>query len=334
MMTLAKSRALRKRNKKRRKRKVFIGIYAFLFLLIIGYSSYEYLAGKHQAMNKQASAAEDIEPEETVESIYEDEFKGKDNGDGKLMVLLLGVDQRGSEMARTDTIMLAEYDTEDQEAKVVSLMRDLYVDIPGHGYNKLNAAFALGGPELLRETIEINFGIHTEYYSIIDFNGFTQIVDTLSPDGVDIDVEKDMQYTSADKTTNIQLEKGPQTLDGKELLGYVRYRSDARGDFARVERQQKVIQLMKDELLSFQGVLKAPRLIGNIQPYIDTNIGGSLILQIGKNMILNPVESIDMLSIPTTDNVWDDRKPYPIGLVLNHDEIKTRQTLEEFFEKE
>ncbi|WP_394218596.1 LCP family protein [Halobacillus trueperi] len=331
---MSESRSLRKRSKRRRKRKLFIGMYALIFLLIISYSGYEYLAGKHQAMSQQASAAESVDQVETVESVYKEEFNGSDNGDGKMTVLLMGVDQRGAEIARTDTIMIAEYDPAAQDAKIASLMRDLYVEIPGHGYNKLNAAFALGGPELLRETIEMNLGIDTEYYSIVDFQGFTQIVDTLSPEGMEVDVEKNMQYRSGDGTTDIQLQKGTQTLDGKELLGYVRYRSDARGDFARVERQQKVLQLMKDELLTFQGVLKAPRLIGNIQPYIDTNLGGSKMIQVGKDLLLNPVESMDMISIPTTDNVWDERKPYPIGLVLNHDEKSTKQTLQQFFEQE
>ena len=309
-------------------------MYALFLLLIIGFFGFEYLSGKHQAMNNQASAAETDDSIEIEESPYKDEFKGKDNGDGKMMVLLLGVDQRGQEIARTDTIMLAEYDPSSQSTKLASLMRDLYVDIPGHGYNKLNASFALGGPELLRQTISQNFGIEAEYYSIVDFNGFTQIVDTLVPDGVDLEIEKEMKYKSGDGSTNIDLQKGTQNLDGEELLGYVRFRSDARGDFARVERQQKVLGLLKDELLSVNGVLKAPRLIGNLQPYVDTNIGGSNILTVGKDLLLNPVESMDMLSIPTSDNVWDERKPHPIGLVLNHDEAKTTQTLQNFFNEE
>lgn len=331
---MSQSRSLRKRNKRRRKRKIFIGMYVLIFLLVMGYSGYEYLAGKQQSMSQQATAAVSLTSEETSESPYKDDFKGKDNNDGKMMVLLLGVDQRGSEIARTDTIMLAEYDPANQSAKLVSLMRDMYIDIPGHGYNKLNASFALGGPELLRETIEKNFGIEAEYYSIVDFNGFTQIVDTLSPDGIQVEVEKDMHYGSGDGSTNIDLKEGTQYLNGEDLLGYVRYRSDARGDFARVERQQKVIRLLKNELLSFQGVLKAPRLIGNLQPYVDTNVKGTKVLQVGKDLLINPVEKVDMMSLPTTDNVWDERKAYPIGLVLNHEEEKTKQTLQQFFELE
>lgn len=330
---MSNSRSLRKRRNKRRRRKGIIALFAFILLAFSSYTAYEFLAGKHRSLNNQTASAENAFSE-TTESLYKDEFKGVDNGDDQMMVLLLGIDQRGSEVSRTDTMMLAQYDKKTQSTKIVSLMRDMYVDIPGHGKNKLNAAFAIGGPELLRETIAENFGIEAEYYSIIDFNGFTEIVDTLSPDGVEIDVEKDMQYTSGDGSTNIDLEQGSRILSGDELLGYVRFRSDASGDFGRVERQQKVIQILKDELLSVQGVLKAPRLVGSIQPYIDTNLSGTSILNAGKDILFQSSGSIDMMSVPTNDNVWNERKDYPVGLVLNHDFVETAQTLEEFFEED
>ncbi|WP_027953526.1 LCP family protein [Halobacillus kuroshimensis] len=330
---MSNSRSLRKRRNKRRRRKGIIALFAFILLAFSSYTAYEFLAGKHRSLNNQTASAENAFSE-TTESLYKDEFKGVDNGDDQMMVLLLGIDQRGSEVSRTDTMMLAQYDKKTQSTKIVSLMRDMYVDIPGHGKNKLNAAFAIGGPELLRETIAENFGVEAEYYSIIDFNGFTEIVDTLSPDGVEIDVEKDMQYTSGDGSTNIDLKQGNQTLSGDELLGYVRFRSDASGDFGRVDRQQKVIQILKDELLSVQGVLKAPRLVGSIQPYIDTNLSGTSILNAGKDILFQSSGSIDMMSVPTNDNVWNERKDYPVGLVLNHDFVETAQTLEQFFEEE
>ncbi|WP_242520164.1 LCP family protein [Halobacillus kuroshimensis] len=330
---MSNSRSLRKRRNKRRRRKGIIALFALILLAFSSYTAYEFLAGKHRSLNNQTASAENAFSE-TTESLYKDEFKGVDNGDDQMMVLLLGIDQRGSEVSRTDTMMLAQYDKKTQSTKIVSLMRDMYVDIPGHGKNKLNAAFAIGGPELLRETIAENFGVEAEYYSIIDFNGFTEIVDTLSPDGVEIDVEKDMQYTSGDGSTNIDLKQGNQTLSGDELLGYVRFRSDASGDFGRVDRQQKVIQILKDELLSVQGVLKAPRLVGSIQPYIDTNLSGTSILNAGKDILFQSSGSIDMMSVPTNDNVWNERKDYPVGLVLNHDFVETAQTLEQFFEEE
>ncbi|MGV2621810.1 UNVERIFIED_CONTAM: LCP family protein [Halobacillus marinus] len=328
---MSQKRTLRKRRRKRRKRKAILAILSLTFLLFISYSAYEYLSGKHEAMENQASA-EDGEGIDFEESPYKDSFRGVDNGDEKMTILLLGTDQRGTETARTDTIMLAEYNKENQDVKMVSLMRDTYVDIPGHGYNKLNAAFAIGGPELLRETIVDNFAVEPEYYAIVDFKGFTHIVDTLAPDGIEVDIDKDMYYEAGGDGTKIDLKAGKQQLDGEELLGYVRFRSDIRSDFGRVERQQEAIGLLKDQLVSFSGVLKAPRLIGTVQPYIDTNIEGTKVVDIGKDILLHPPEDIETLSIPTTDNVWNERKEYPIGLVLNHDEDKTQKTLRAFLD--
>ncbi|MCA0969596.1 LCP family protein [Halobacillus litoralis] len=304
--------------------------------MVFGYSSYEYLAGKNQASSKspgvaQAEEAPSIEEEKEQ---YKEDFQGVDNLDDKINVLLLGSDQRGDERARTDTIMIAQYDPNNQKVKLASIMRDTYTDIPGYGYNKINAAFYFGGPELLRQTISENFGVEIEYYSIVDFEGFTATVDTIAPKGIEVDVEKDMNYQDGAGTIDIDLDEGAQMLDGEELLGYARFRHDAEGDFGRVERQQKVIKLMKDELLSFNGVLKAPRLVGTVQPYLDTNLGTGKVLQIGKDLILNPVETIDTMRIPTSDNVWNERKDYPIGLVLNHDESKTKEELQAFFEDE
>lgn len=332
---MSKSRSLRNRRRRKRKRKVRLAFWSIVFLAVFGYSSYEYLAGKNQAKSMSTGVAQAEEAESvTEESNYKDEFQGVDNMDDQINVLLLGSDQRGDEQSRTDTIMIAQLDPKEQTAKLASIMRDTYINIPGYGYNKINAAFYFGGPELMRKTISENFGIEVEYYSIIDFEGFTQTVDTIAPNGIEVDVEKDMSYQDGAGTIDIDLKEGMQNLNGEELLGYARFRHDAEGDFGRVKRQQKVIRLMKEELLSFNGVFKAPRLIGTIQPYIDTNLGSGKILQIGKDLLLNPVKDIETMRIPTNDNFWNERKDYPIGLVLNHDESQTKEDLQAFFEED
>ncbi len=332
-ISLSKPRSMRIRRRRKRKRKLRLALLTLFFVVASAYGSYEYLAGKNQANKNSSSVAQGEEASSAEESKYKEEFKGVDNKDDKINILLLGSDQREDEQARTDTIMIAQYDTKEQTAKLASIMRDTYINIPGYGYNKINAAFSFGGPELLRQTISENFGIEPEYYSIVDFEGFTQIVDTISPDGIEVDVEKDMKYKDGAGTIDLDLQEGKQKLDGEELLGYARFRNDEEGDFGRVARQQKVIRLMKEELISFKGVLKAPRLIGTIQPYIDTNIDNGKILQLGKDFLFNPVKDIETLRIPTNDNYWNERKDYPIGLVLNHDESQTREDLQAFFEK-
>ncbi|WP_082234656.1 LCP family protein [Halobacillus massiliensis] len=321
-------RSLRKQRKRKRKKRLFLAIIFLFFITSLSYVGYEYMMGKQESQSKVSGDDGSDDSLSEMSSKYKDEFKGVDNNDGKTNVLVLGVDQRDDETPRSDTIMIAQYDEEGQRAKVVSLMRDLYVSIPGHGYNKLNAAFAFGGPELMRQTIKENFGIDVEYYSIIDFDGFTHIVDTLAPSGVEVDIEKDMQYKASD--TNINLKQGTQTLNGEELLGYARFRSDSRGDFARVERQQKVITLLKEELVSFNGVMKAPRLLGTLQPYVDTNVGSGKFLDLGKEVLFNGVDNIETFSLPTEDNVWNARMPYPVGLVLQHDEQQSAEEVQEF----
>ncbi|MFQ3543883.1 LCP family protein [Halobacillus rhizosphaerae] len=326
---MAVSRKSRKSRKKRRRRKLFLFLLILFFLLAIGYTGYEYIAGKNEAKSN-LSGSDDASSLKDTTSKYKDDFKGAKGEDGKVRVLLLGVDQRGNEIPRSDTIIIAQYDTKNNTAKMASIMRDTYVDIPGHGYNKINAAFAFGGPELLRQTISKNFGVDLEYYSIVDFNGFVQIANTLAPNGLTVNVEEDMKYKDGAGTIDLDLKKGKQKLDGEELLGYARFRHDSQGDFGRVERQQKVIKLLKDELISFNGILKAPRLIGNIQPYVDTNMGKGKIISLAKDFLLNPVDDIQTTKIPEEDNIQNVRKPYPIGLVLSHNEQQTREDIQNF----
>ncbi len=119
---------------------------------------------------------------------------------------------------------------------LLSIPRDSYVDIPGHGKNKINAAFALGGPKLLAQTIEQNTGLRMDGYMEIGFGGFATVVDAV--DGVNICVKRDMD----DPKAHINLKKGCQDLDGPTALGYVRARySDPEGDLGRAQRQRQFL---------------------------------------------------------------------------------------------
>ncbi|MRG87069.1 LCP family protein [Salinibacillus xinjiangensis] len=315
------NKRVERRTLKKRKRKKWILITALLLVLgVVTYTTYEYIAGKE--------AAEDQVGKSETNSKYEDEFQGVDDDLGKTNVLLLGVDSRGEENSRTDTIMIGQYDPDKETAKLVSIMRDSYVNIPGHGYNKINHAFFLGGPELLRQTIQQNFGINVEYYAIIDFNGFTQVVDTVAPEGVEIEVEKYMSHN-----IDVELQPGVQRLNGKELLGYARFRHDRDGDFARVERQQKVIKLLKDEMISFAGLFKLPRVVGTLEPYIDTNMKTGTILSLGKDFLLNPVDNIETLRIPIRETAWDSTYSHA-GDVLEFNEAENRAEIKSFLNVE
>ncbi len=134
---------------------------------------------------------------------------------------------------RTDSIILVHVPSGDGKPALISLPRDSYVPIPGHGRNKINAAYALGGPRLLVQTIESVTDVRIDGYVEIGFGGFSSVVDSLG--GVDICVARPMK----DAYAGIRLKAGCQTLNGPNALGYVRARySDPLGDIGRVQRQR------------------------------------------------------------------------------------------------
>ncbi|MDQ0255415.1 LCP family protein required for cell wall assembly [Evansella vedderi] len=266
----------------------------------------------------------------TVPSNEEIEFNASEEDLDYINVLLVGLDDE-EDVARTDTIMIAQYRPDEGEAKLVSLMRDTYVTIPGHGNNKINASFALGGLELLRQTIWENFKIDLHYYAQVNFDSFERIVDTLAPDGIEVDVARRMFYQSGSLTIDFQ--PGLQTMSGEEALKYVRFRSDFENDFGRVRRQQQVLSILKDEVLSISGVRRIPQLLGAIEPYIQTNVGTQDMLSYGRDLFLNSVDEIETLTIPVEGGYWDETYQHA-GAVLELDWEKNRQALHEFLQVE
>ena len=304
----------RKKKKKTKLKKVSFVILVLL-LGLSGYIYIQYSQGLKQALGKSPVTNETSKKE----------FNGAEKEKmGKVNILLLGVDSRGEEKSRTDTIMIAQYDPEKQTAKIVSLMRDIYVEIPDHKNYKINTAYFLGGPELLRQTIKQNFDIDIHYYAVIDFKGFETVVDTLAPHGIEMNVEKKMS-----EKIGVVLQPGLQDLNGKQLLGYSRFRGDVQGDFGRVNRQQKVLNALKDEIISVNGVAKLPKLVGTIQPYIDTNLEGIDRLAILKDFFLNPPDNIETLRIPV-DKSYTPGSYEHAGSVLEIDFEKNKQAIDQF----
>jgi LCP family protein required for cell wall assembly len=205
-------------------------------------------------------------------------------------------------------------------------MRDMLVDVPEHGQQKLNAAFSFGGPELLRETIKENFGLNIHYYAIVDFKGFEKAVDLLVPKGIEVNVPYEMSYGIETK-----LEKGKQQLHGKELLGYVRFRHDRLSDFGRVQRQQEVISKLTDEAVSLQSVVKLPKLLSLMSTYIDTNMKSSTILTIGKDILTKKGKEIETLRIPE-DGSFENKRDEEHGDVLDVDFDQNIEALTQFLD--
>jgi LCP family protein required for cell wall assembly len=156
---------------------------------------------------------------------------------------------------RTDTMMLLHIPDNDTKATLVSLLRDSYVDIPGHGKDKLNAAYAFGGPKLLAQTVELNTKLRLDHYIEIGFGGFADLVDDVGG------VEMCLKDPINDPKAGINLQAGCQKLKGNEALGYVRTRATPRADLDRVIHQREFIGALTDKIASAGTLLNPFRMI-------------------------------------------------------------------------
>lgn len=321
--------------KKRRRTFTFllsgIVIFAILFLSAVTYSLLQYESGKKDAENKIVSNEMDESAKKDTNSTDDEKVEvKKPENDEPIHVLLIGVDSEKNEPARTDTIMIAQYDPKAGKAKLASIMRDTYVEIPGYANNKINAAFAFGGAELLRQTIEQNFNLNIHYYALVNFDGFVNIVDTIAPDGLEVDIDHRMYYQDPTSSLTIDFQPGRQKLNGEKTLHFVRYRSDNENDFGRVKRQQEVVTLLKDELLTLSGLTRVPRLIGAVEPHLETNIRLPQLFSLGRDFVLNPVNQLQTLRIPIDDGYVNEYYSHA-GAVLEIDLEKNVEALNSFF---
>jgi len=190
----------------------------------------------------------------------------------QIQILLLGIDQRSATddpgPFRTDTMMLLSINPARKTVGVLSLPRDLWVDIPGFEQGRINTANFIGdgnaypgggGPALAMETVAANFGVPVDKYLLVNFDVFTTIVDILAPDGVPVTVTEwidDPDYPDDHYgTIHVQFEPGEQRMDGETLLQYARTRATEGGDFDRARRQQQVLDSVRAEALSAGGII-------------------------------------------------------------------------------
>jgi polyisoprenyl-teichoic acid--peptidoglycan teichoic acid transferase len=288
-----------RKKKKVRKFRVFMVLFLIAFIAIGGYTAFEYFSAS-RAANADNNLSDDVE------------FNGSDENVDNVNVLVLGSDSRGDDSARSDTIMIANYSSDKKQPKLISIMRDSYVNIPGYGYNKINAAYSLGGPELMRKTITENFDIEINYYAEIDFKGFEKLVDAVAPDGIEVTVTPEM--TTDKKALGVQLTEGTQKLQGKELLAYSRFRHDANSDYGRVQRQQEVLTKLKEEVANVTTLGKLPKMIGIANGYVSTNVRNGLLLSMGTDLLRGKTEDMQTMRIPVDGSYHDAR--YGVGAVL------------------
>ncbi len=225
----------------------------------------------HNAIN---ATAEDI-TKHITSSLGEDSVEYKAlMQQGHFTILALGEDDvEGSK--RSDTILLVTVELDDKCVKILALPRDTRVNIPGHGAHKLNSAFAFGGPELLKTTIENYIGEPIFYYFIVDYESFPKLVDAFG--GVDIDVKKPMRYVDHAGHLNINIAAGNQHMDGVTALHYVRFRKDGLGDVGRVQRQQQFIKALLKKAYSPTLLTRFPMIATETVRMFKTNMPLNLV---------------------------------------------------------
>lgn len=205
---------------------------------------------------------------------------------------------------RTDVIMIAQIN-KDGTGQLISLPRDLKVDIPGRGVNKINAAFVFGGPDLLIQTIQNNLGVSINNYIEIDFGGFGRIVDSLG--GIEITFE----YPARDKKSGLNVEAGTQRLDGEMALAYARSRFyqekqngkwvSVRGsDIGRTGRQQEVLLTMFKQATRVGSAFNLPGFVGTFAEQItaDEGVTPGVLLELGRAGLSLNADQLEMRTLP------------------------------------
>ncbi len=211
---------------------------------------------KDQESPGSGEAREQTEPPEASEASEE-----------PLNVLILGVDRRPSESqeaGRSDTIMLAQVTPGTGRVELLSVPRDLLVEVEPGVEDRINNAYAYGGVEQARAVMEGVTGVPIDAHAIIDFQGFEDVVDAMG--GVEVDVEDEIP-------PKYEIQDGPQVLDGEQALFYARYRKTAGGDLDRIRHQQKVLAALRARILSWNTVTKLPSMLKIAYDNVDTDLG-------------------------------------------------------------
>ena len=263
--------------------KIFIGFLCILLaILTVGGG---YVIG---LINKM----DNVELNKDNLGIVEEDLKDYDNVNKIKNIALFGLDSTDGETGRSDAIMIATVDPIHNKVKLTSIMRDSYVYIDGYGNDKINHAYAYGGPELSIKTINENFGLNIEDFVSVNFSSLPVIINILG--GVDIEItEEELQYindyindiNNRDGTTSPNITyAGVQHLDGTQALAYSRIRYTSGGDYKRTERQRTVLEALFNKLTS-ASVSSYNSLLNKVLPYVQTNLNTGDILSLGTNVL-------------------------------------------------
>ncbi len=269
------------------------------------------------------------------------------DGASRVTLLFIGLDERdweiGAGAPRSDTMILFTIDPLSKTAGMLSIPRDIWTNIPGFGYSRINIAYSLGeayklpgdGPAMAVKTVEQFIGVPIQYYAQVDFQAFEEAIDAIG--GVYLCVPEKIKIDPIGPKPPTTLDKGCQTLLGYQVLGYVRNRHTAGGDIDRANRQQQVILALTDQVFSAENfpkmVAKAPKIYEETQAGLRTNLSFTDAMKLGALLSQIPQENIEHGVIDYSMAVLDSvtvggkkasiLKPFPDQIRVLRDEIFT-----------
>jgi LCP family protein required for cell wall assembly len=263
------------------------------------------------------------------------------DGKSRVTVLVMGLDYRdweAGETPRTDTMMLLTLDPLTRTAGILSIPRDMWVNIPGFDYGKINTAYFLGetyklpggGPALAVETVRQFLGVPINYYAQIDFYAFERFIDEIG--GIKLRIQEPITLYPTGNRPKVHLEPGVYSVGGDLALAYARNRYTEGGDFDRARRQQEVIMAIRDRILQYDQipklVAKAPILYNELSAGIRTNMSLQEAIQLAWLAVQIPAENIkrgvigpDAVEMATSPDGLDILIPIPDKIRLVRDEV-------------
>jgi LCP family protein required for cell wall assembly len=256
---------------------------------------------KPKEQDKPAPQKEDKPAPKSDQAKKKDESElPQNNSSDPLDVLVLGVDKsagpEGEGSSRSDTMMLVRVTPATGEVKLLSVPRDLYVEIEPGVKNKINSAYAYGGVDEARSVMEGLTGITVDNYVIVDFQGFQEVINAIG--GVKVDVGHDVF------PEKWHMGEGVQRLGGRKALFYARYRGTPRADLDRIDHQQKLLAALRRQAFRWNTVTKMPAILKTTNENVDTNLGIWQAVPLARALILHGREgdltSSELQGYPTT----------------------------------
>jgi LCP family protein required for cell wall assembly len=207
------------------------------------------------------------------------------SGRDRLNVLLLGIDTRDTDPAtrNTDTMLVVSVDPVNKTAGMLSIPRDIYIDMPGTFQGKVNGAYSFGGPELVRKIVDDLLGIRIHTYALVNFDAFNRIIDGVG--GVVVDAKRpvrDEYYPTSDfGIERINILTGPQLMHGQVALEYARSRHDT-NDYSRARRQQEVVGALRTRLAQPDALRALPAIIDSVGTTLETDLDPANVLPLAR----------------------------------------------------